>query len=142
MICTSWSWPNMFDVSRNKINLYQDAKSITNRVKLLLLTEPTELYMSPNFGVGLKKYVFRYNNENTPAMIRDELIEQLRLWEPAVIAEQTKVELGTTQSRNEWSDPETYISQLNSLELTVTLTTSTGEQVSFDVIDSDIHQLI
>lgn len=142
MICSSWSWPNMFDVSRSKINLYQDTRSIVNRVKLLLLTEPTELYMCPNFGVGLKKYIFRYNTENVPAMIRDDLIEQLRLWEPAVIPEETKVEPGTSETRNEWNDPELYIEKLNTLSLTITLTTVGQEQVSFDVTESDIHQLI
>lgn len=137
MVCSSWAWPNMFDVARGKVNLYSDTKSLTNRIKLLLLTEPTELYNVPNFGVGLKKYVFRYNSDNIPAMIRDELIEQLRLWEPDVIPEETQVErkeVASTQSLTVNSVGEAA----NKLELTVSVTTRYMQQVSFGVSSEDI----
>lgn len=127
----------MFDVARGKVNLYSDTKSLTNRIKLLLLTEPTELYNVPNFGVGLKKYVFRYNSDNIPAMIRDELIEQLRLWEPDVIPEETQVErkeVASTQSLTVNSVGEAA----NKLELTVSVTTRYMQQVSFGVSSEDI----
>lgn len=139
MICSSFSFPNMFDVSRNSINLYTDAHSITNRVKLLLLTEPTELYMNPNFGVGLKKYMFTYNNDNTIALIRDKLVEQLMLWEPAVIPEQTKITRGNTYTEGVTS--ETVDLNLNTLKITVTLTTSYMQVISFDVTGQDILKL-
>ena len=58
--------------------------SIVNRSKLLILTEPTELYNNPDFGVGLKRHLFQYNNENQKAIIRDRIVEQLRLHEPCV----------------------------------------------------------
>lgn len=137
MVCSSWAWPNMFDVARGKVNLYADTKSLTNRIKLLLLTEPTELYNVPNFGVGLKKYIFRYNSDNIPAMIRDELIEQLRLWEPDVIPEETQVErkeVASTQSLTVNSVGEAA----NKLELTISVTTRYMQQVSFGVSTEDI----
>lgn len=127
----------MFDVARGKVNLYADTKSLTNRIKLLLLTEPTELYNVPNFGVGLKKYIFRYNSDNIPAMIRDELIEQLRLWEPDVIPEETQVErkeVASTQSLTVNSVGEAA----NKLELTISVTTRYMQQVSFGVSTEDI----
>lgn len=133
MIHSSWSWPNLFDVARNKVNIYTDTKSIANRVKLLLLTEPTELYMVPNFGVGLRKYMFMYNNDNVPAMIRDELIEQLRLWEPAVIPEQTTV------VRTELTDAVVPVSEIDHMRLTITVVTSYMEQVSFEISSNDIR---
>ena len=133
MIHSSWSWPNLFDVARNKVNIYTDTKSIANRVKLLLLTEPTELYMVPNFGVGLRKYMFMYNNDNVPAMIRDELIEQLRLWEPAVIPEQTTV------VRIELTDAVVPVSEIDHMRLTITVVTSYMEQVSFEISSNDIR---
>ena len=141
MIYSSWSWPNMFDVSRNKINLYQDTQSIVNRVKLLLLTEPTELYMNPNFGVGLKKHLFKYNNDNVIAIIRDELIEQLRLWEPGVIPEKTTVERGLSNSSHNVSDPELVRDRMNKLDLTITITTSNLRKVSFGITEDDINSL-
>lgn len=139
MICSSMSWPNMFDVARNKVNVYTNMKSITNRVKLLILTEPTELYMTPNFGVGLRKYMFTYNNDNTIAMIKDALIEQLRIWEPRVVAEKTTVTRGRSvgiQSNQEYSD------HMNKLDLVVKLTTIYGNEVSVEVNENDVSGLV
>ena len=58
MYTNSLAWPSMFDVARNKVSVIEDNQSVVNRSKLLILTDPTELYMNPNFGVGLKKYLW------------------------------------------------------------------------------------
>ena len=126
----------MFDVARNKVGLYNDVKSITSRVKLLMLTEPTEMFRCPNFGVGLRKYMFSYNNDNTIALIRDKLVEQLRLWEPAVIPEETKVTRGLTYSRDTTVTEDS--NALNKLELTVTLTTTYLQVISFGIDENDL----
>ena len=121
-------WPNMFDVSRNKISVATDSQSIVNRVKLLLLTDPTELYMSPTYGVGLKKYLYTYNNDNTIALIKDNIIQQLRLWEPCVIPEKTEVQRGLlyTGEAEGMQDP-------NHLKLTVTLVSKYGDKLTVEV---------
>ena len=86
---TSLNFPNLFDVSRNKVSVIKDNSSVVNRCRLLILTEPTELYNSPTFGVGLKQYLFQYNNENTKAIIRNRITDQLREHEPCVEADET-----------------------------------------------------
>ena len=138
MACSSWSWPNMFDVARSQVNLYNDARSIVNRVKLLLLTDPTELYMNPTFGVGLRKHLFKYNNDNVIANIQAELIEQLKLWEPAVIAEETKVTRGLDYTADPMS-PMTALNKADKLELTVTLTTTYMKVVTLDITSRDLN---
>ncbi len=137
MICSSFSYPNIFDVSRSKVNIYNDLKSITNRVKLLILTEPGELYLNPNFGVGLSKYMFTYNNDNTIALIKDKLIEQLELWEPSVIASETEVTRGLNYSDPD--DAERSSEELNKLELTITLKTVYMQTVSFGINQNDLN---
>lgn len=139
MIETTFSFPNLFDVSRSKVNIYTNTRAIVNRVKLLMLTEPTELHMVPNFGLGLRKYMFTYNNDNTIALIRDKLIEQLRLWEPSVIPEETKVERGLQYTGG--NVEETAV-DINHLKLTVTLTTSDMQQVSFGITPSDFANVV
>lgn len=139
MICSSWSWPNMFDVARGQVGLYTDVRSVVNRVKLLLLTEPTELYLTPNFGVGLKKYMFSYNNDNTIAMIKDALIAQLRIWEPSVIPEETTVTRGLDYTGS--NDIVTAANIVNVLNLTITLKTRYGQTISFGVDEKDIDGL-
>lgn len=136
MNATSLSFPNMFDVSRNKVNVFVDSRAVTSRVKLLLLTEPTELYMVPNFGVGLKKYMFTYNNDNTIALIKDKLIEQLRIWEPCVIPEDTIVERGLAYTEAAMQGDEAIN---NILKLTITLTTIDGNKASVEISDKDLN---
>lgn len=138
MICTSWAWPNIFDVARSKVTLYSDTKSITNRVKLLMLSDPTELYMTPNFGVGLKRFQFQYKNENSIAMIKDALIAQLKLWEPSVIPEDTTVTQGLNYSQV--NDGSVATENPNTLNLTVTLRTKYGQTLSFNVTDKDLGE--
>lgn len=132
---TSFAFPNLFDVARSKVNIFVDTRALTSRVRLLLLTEPTELYMVPNFGVGLKKYLFTYNNDNTVALIRDKLIEQLRIWEPGVIPEETKVERGLKYSEVDNADENAL--ETNHLKLTITLTAADMQTVSFGITSSD-----
>jgi len=133
MICSSMSWPNMFDVARNKVNVYTEMKSITNRVKLLMLTEPTELYMNPRFGLGLRRYMFQYNNDNTIAMIKDKLVEQLRMWEPRVIPEKTEVVRSAENSGLSGNAINN-----NNLSLTVTLTTIYGVTGTVEINETDL----
>lgn len=136
---TSFAFPNIFDVSRSKVNIYTSARAIVSRVKLMLLTDPTELYMTPNYGVGLQKYLFTYNTDNVVAMIRDKLIEQLRLWEPSVIPEETKVESGLMYTEG---SVEESIANLNHLKLTITLTTADMQQVSFGISSEDFVKAV
>lgn len=124
---TSWGWPNMFDVARNTVSVASDTASVVNRVKLLILTEPTELHMNPEFGVGLKRHIWQYNNENQKAIIKDRIIEQLRLHEPCVKAEETQIADGLLFTGG--SDGEQMAQDFNRLKMTVALTTVFGDKV-------------
>lgn len=83
----SWRFPDIFNVTQNTVSLVSDERSITNRGRLLMLTEPTELYNSPEFGVGLKRYIWQYNTENVRAMMKDRIKDQFALNEPCVYAQ-------------------------------------------------------
>lgn len=134
MNTNSWSFPNMFDVARNRVSVMQDTKSIANRVKLLMLTEPTELYMNPTYGLGLRRYLFQYNTDNVVSIIKDKLIEQLRIWEPCVNADATTVERGLHYTGN---SKDNEAADLNKLNLTVTLQTVYGDQLSVNITGDD-----
>ena len=86
---SSIAWPNMFDVTRNRVAIYEGSRSIVNRTKLLILSNPTELFNEPTFGVGLKRYLWQYNNANTKAVIQAKIVEQLHASEPYVDADKT-----------------------------------------------------
>lgn len=134
MNTSSIGFPNMFDVARNSVSHYGDNASVASRVKLLLLTEPTELYGEPTYGVGLKKYMFQYNTDNIITLIREKLVEQLQKWEPYVVAEKTEVQRGLLYSGTSGVtavDP-------NHLQLTVIVYTTYGETLH---IEADGNQL-
>lgn len=134
MNTNSWAFPNMFDVSRNKISTMTDSASIANRVKLLILTEPTELYMNPTFGVGLKRHLFKYNTDNEIAIIRDRIVEKLKIWEPCVIADATTVVRGLQYTG---SNEDNMISDQDHLRMTVTLQTIYGDELPIEFTEND-----
>lgn len=127
----SLSFPNMFDISRNIVSVIDDTSSIVNRCKLLMLTEPTELYHSPNFGVGLKKYLFTYNNANQYAIVQDTITSQLAVNEPCVDAAKTQFANGLLFSE-QGNSPSPY-QDYNSLKMTVVLATKFGDNVEVEL---------
>ena len=130
---TSLTFPNLFDVARNRVAISEDRAAIVNRVKLLLLTEPTELYNNPTYGVGLKKYMFQYNNDNTLALIKDRIITQLRIWEPCIDADKTVIERGNLFTGDSAAAEQDY----NHLKLTIMMITIYGEEITIDLNNSD-----
>lgn len=114
----SLSFPNMFDPIRNKVSVLEDNESVINRTKLLLLVQPTELYNNIDFGAGLKRFMFTYNNPNNIAMIQDAIKKQLDKYEPCVIAEDTKFHDLISESKN---DMEIETQQFNEVHMSVGL---------------------
>ena len=118
---SSWSFPNLIDISRNTVAVKTGRDSITNRTRLLILTEPTELYNNPTFGVGLKQYLWQYNTPNTKAIIQERIKAQLDEHEPCVDASKTQFADGLLFTG---SDSESNsVADANSLKMTVALQT-------------------
>lgn len=122
---TSFSFPFLFDVARNRVSIAEDTQSIVNRTRLLILTEPTELYMNPDFGVGLKRHIWQYNNENQKAIIQERIIQQLRKHEPCVKADETTIADGLLFTGS--NDNNQITQDFNRLKMTVALTTVFGD---------------
>lgn len=131
---TSWAFPNMFDVSQNRVATLEDSNSIVNRTRLLILTDPTSLYNEPNQGVGIRRFMGQYNVENKKAEIRDLTVEQLRIHEPCVVPDDTQ-----------WASGLMFTGQINdnrikanTLEMTMSLRTIYDSIVSVD-LNSDVN---
>jgi len=130
----SLSFPNMIDPVRNRVATKTDNASVVNRTRLLMLTEPTELYNEPTFGVGLKRYLFQYNNENVKAMIKDKIVEQLRMFEPCCDAQATEFTDGLIFT----GDTDTQ--DFNVLKMSVGLKTIYGDVETINL--SDLQAII
>lgn len=118
---TSLAFPNMFNIASNQVSVLEDTASVANRSRLLILTEPTELYNNPDFGVGLKRHLWKYNNEAERGLVKDRITEQLRLHEPCVYPEKTQYSDGLLYSGD--STQNNPVLESNTLSLTVALQT-------------------
>lgn len=120
---TSLAFPRMFDVAKNRVAVITDNQSVVNRTRLLMLTDPTEVYDNPNQGVGLKRYLWQYNGPNVKAAIQDRIREQLRLHEPCCVPDETAFADGLLFSPDEYPDE---IQDIQRLKMTVGIKTTYG----------------
>ena len=133
---TSLAFPNMFSIATNQVSVLEDTTSVANRTRLLILTEPTELYNNPDFGVGLKRHLWKYNNEAERGLVKDRITQQLRLHEPCVYPEQTQYSDGLLFSGD--ATQNNPVIEANTLALTVALQTVFKEEVSVELNASDV----
>lgn len=128
----SWAFPNIFDVAQNKVTVLDDDTSVANRCKLLILTDPTEVYNEPEQGVGIKRYLFQYNNDNTQAMLEDRIVDQFRIFEPYCESEKTEFSKGLLFSSGEDGEVR-QINWDNKLELTIGVRTVYGSRAEIQM---------
>ena len=130
---SSLGFPNMFEVSRSRLTVYTDSRSLVNRTRLLMLSNPTELYNDPEFGVGLKKYLFQYNTPNVKTRMQEEIKEKLALYEPKVKADETSFADGLLYTGDEISPTQEY----NHLKMTMGLISTYGDKVDVSIDEND-----
>ena len=75
-------------LERDPSDGFQMNKSFKNMIrqnfKMLLLTTPGERVMEPDFGVGLKKYLFENFTESTFTQIERDIFKQVRIYMPSI----------------------------------------------------------
>ena len=76
--------PLRLDPSDGFVMIKGFKKLVRQNLKMLILTMPGERVMMPNYGVGLKKYLFSNYHENIYAEIQQKISEQIRTYMPAV----------------------------------------------------------
>ena len=135
---TSLSFPNMFNIASNQVSVLENTTSVANRTRLLILTEPTELYNNPDFGVGLKRHLWHYNNDAEKGLVKDRITQQLRLHEPCVYPDKTQYSDGLLFS----GDQTQYNPALdsNTLSMTVALQTIFKEQATVQLNSADLGE--
>lgn len=57
-------------------------ESVKQNIKLILLTNPGERIMLPNFGVGLKTYLFELDTPNLESKINEKIKQQFKKFMP------------------------------------------------------------
>ena len=54
----------------------------TQNLKMLVLTAPGERIMDPSFGVGLRNYLFEFNEATTYSAISSRILSQVQIYLP------------------------------------------------------------
>mgnify|MGYP005813200785 CR=1 FL=1 len=57
---------------------------VKQNLKMILLTNPGEKVMDPEFGVGLYRFLFEYNGRDTYELIETKIAEQISYYYPFV----------------------------------------------------------
>ena len=128
----------MFNIASNQVSVLNNTNSVANRTRLLILTEPTELYNNPDFGVGLKRHLWHYNNDAEKGLVKDRITQQLRLHEPCVYPDKTQYSDGLLFS----GDQTQYNAALdsNTLAMTIALQTVFKEEAVVKLNSDDLGE--
>ena len=100
----------------------EGSDNVRESIRLILMTEQTERLMLNSFGGGLRRYLYEPNTVATRRQIQDRIAEALRLWEPRIAVEDTRVD----------EDPENPQGVIATIEYRLVATQAPG-QVSLAV---------
>ena len=67
-------------------------QNIKEAIRIILLTEVKERLMLPEFGGGMKMFLFMPNNIATYRLIQDRIMRALTMWEPRITGASVSVE--------------------------------------------------
>jgi phage baseplate assembly protein W len=60
-------------------------KMVNQNLKMLILTNPGERVMEPNFGVGMQQYLFAAASEGIEGQISQRIRDQVRTYLPNIV---------------------------------------------------------
>jgi phage baseplate assembly protein W len=73
------STSDVFGAYNLNTSFHQLAKQ---NLKMLILTAPGERIMDPSFGVGLRNYLFEFNESTTYSAISSRILKQVQIYLP------------------------------------------------------------
>lgn len=78
--------------SRDGFRLIRHVDELTRQnFKMLLLTNPGERIMEPDFGVGLRRFLFSPKTTAVPSRIRDKIDQQISIYMPVVVLDELSI---------------------------------------------------
>lgn len=85
-----WGFPFKISKDNGRVETSQERENIRQSVKIILMTEPGERMVRPEFGTRLHQFLFENMDSRTEEMICREVRQSLRRWEKRI--QVTKVE--------------------------------------------------
>ncbi len=81
-----------------RVALSVGPENIREAIRIILLTEPGERILLPDFGAGLARFLFQPNTVATHRLIEERIVRALSLWEPRIRLESVTVEADATDA--------------------------------------------
>lgn len=92
-------WP-LAPGNHDTFELIQDVKEQINYyLRCLLLTSPGENISDPNYGVGLRRFLFEPNIDSVSGTIRSKIGSQINTYIPFIVVEEISV--GSTDEQKD-----------------------------------------
>ena len=81
-------------------SLVSFAETIKQNFKMLVLTDPGERVMVPNYGVGAKTYLFENYGTGVEGKLKSKIMKQVALYLPVVSINDIMIDLSNIDSNN------------------------------------------
>ncbi len=81
---TGWKFPVQVDETTGRIMTSRYEEDIQEAIRLIVMTGKGERVMRPDFGCGLREYLFQGLDYETVTQMRAEIEEALTVWEPRI----------------------------------------------------------
>ncbi|MBB6735600.1 GPW/gp25 family protein [Cohnella zeiphila] len=79
-----WKFPVQVDATTGRMLMSEGEDDIAEAIRVILLTSRGERVMRPDFGSGLRDFVFRTMDGTTLTMLQSDLKRAITVWEPRV----------------------------------------------------------
>lgn len=84
-----------------------DVNAVKDSIRNILLTMPFEKPFEPDYGVGIKRYLFELLSPGFATVLKKEIREQVRVFEPRAVVEDVRI--GVTDENAIEIDIEFYV---------------------------------
>jgi len=92
-----WAWPPAFDHGSGEVEMLAGEADIRNSIELMLATYPGERELAPLYGANMQDLVFEPMDLGTKTMMRQRLMDRMRINEPRVVPEDVRFEEDSLQ---------------------------------------------
>ena len=79
-----WKFPVQVDKTTGRIRMSEGEDDIEEAIRIIIRTSKGERLMRPDFGCGLRNFVFESTDDMTMRLISSDILEAIRNWEPRV----------------------------------------------------------
>ncbi|WP_274650195.1 GPW/gp25 family protein [Paenibacillus humicola] len=79
-----WKFPIEVDGTTGRIKMAEHEDDIAEAIRIILSTSKGERAMRPDFGCGIRRFVFETTDETTLRLLETDVLDAIRVWEPRV----------------------------------------------------------